>query len=224
MSVKNQLDLFTDIEPDSPGVIDLNKPTIYDSLNLKELYSKVSNCNKCILKESSKNIVFGRGSINSPPLIFIGEGPGKEEDKCGEPFVGKSGQLLSRILSSVEINEEECYLTNIVLCRPTENRAPFKEEVDMCLPRLIRQINIIKPKALVLVGGEAYKAFFNTKKITISDVRGKWFNTTVYYMKDKLKIFCVFHPSYLLRNMSTEKDSPRWLTWQDFKILKEFTT
>jgi DNA polymerase len=152
--------------------------------------------------------------------MIVGEGPGEQEDRQGYPFVGKAGQLLTKILESANFNREtEIYITNIVKCRPPENRTPLPAEVDACSDYLIRQIQLIKPKILLLLGSPALKTILGPH-MTISQSRGQWFQMEVPYMEEKLYVMPLFHPSYLLRNASREKGSPKWLTWQDMQEVR----
>ena len=148
-------------------------------------------------------------------LLIIGEGPGKNEDETGLPFVGRAGKLLDQILESVDIDSnEDSYISNIVKCRPPENRKPSIEEMEACEPWLKEQIRLINPKIILLVGATAVESILGTKE-GITKIRGSWIKRDGYlYMP-------IFHPSYLLRNASKEPGKPKWLTWQDMKKLKK---
>jgi DNA polymerase len=152
--------------------------------------------------------------------MIIGEGPGENEDLEGKPFVGKAGQLLTKILESVGINrEDDAYIANTVKCRPPENRTPLTSEIDACKEYLIRQIQLVQPKILILLGNPSLKTILG-ETYTITKSRGSWFKTSVNYMDEELYIMPMFHPSYLLRNASKEKGSPKWLTWKDAQEVK----
>lgn len=170
-------------------------------------------CTKCSLATlGRKQVVFGDGKAPSD-IMFIGEGPGREEDEQGIPFVGRSGKLLTQIIESVGLKRgENLYIANIVKCRPPDNRDPEKSESETCRSWLDRQIEIIKPKILVLVGRVAMENILEIKGI--SAARGNW-----YKYKD-IDTTVIFHPSYLLRNPSKEKGKPKWLTWEDMKAIK----
>ena len=186
---------------------------------LKEIENKCLKCEKCPLCKSRTNIVFSDGVPNQK-LMLIGEAPGFYEDKQGKPFVGKAGQLLDRIFASVGFTRNEIYICNTIKCRPPDNRNPLPEEKDACWEYLKAQIDIIKPKIILLCGNVAVQSILpNIGGIT--KIRGNWYegNEVVH----GAKIMPIFHPSYLLRNDSREKGSPKWLMWQDIQeIRKEY--
>mgnify|MGYP001618213196 CR=1 FL=1 len=172
-----------------------------------------STCTGCKLAKTRNKVVVGDGPVPCN-LMLIGEGPGADEDEQGLPFVGRSGQLLTQIIESAGIKRpQDVFITNIVKCRPPENRAPEPEEGEACRHWLDEQLTLVKPKILVLVGATALKAILGKEK-AISAVRGTW---TKYQGIDTTVIF---HPSYLLRYPSKEKGKPKWLTWQDVKAVK----
>jgi uracil-DNA glycosylase len=182
---------------------------------LETLKAECLQCQDCQLaKLGRKQVVFGQGKAPCD-LLFIGEGPGADEDEQGLPFVGRSGQLLTQIIeSSGLVRERDTYIANIVKCRPPQNRAPEKSEAEVCRKWLDKQLEIIDPKIIVLVGKVAMENFIKQDKLTISQARGQWFE---YQGRDTT---IIFHPSYLLRNPSKEEGSPKWLTWQDMKAIK----
>lgn len=180
-----------------------------DFKDLDEVKAFVGNCKKCRLHELRKTIVFGEGDP-SAQLMFIGEGPGQDEDTTGRPFVGRAGQLLTKIIEAMGLKREKVYIANIVKCRPPGNRTPADDEVIACSPYLIEQISVIKPKIIVALGAPATCMLFN-KKIKISEVRGKF-----YDWKDGVKLMPTFHPAYLLRNPIDKK-----LVWEDMKKVME---
>jgi len=172
-------------------------------------------CTNCILSKTRTKVVFGHGPVPCD-LMLIGEGPGEKEDLSGLPFVGRAGQLLTQILSSINIDrEKDIYITNIVKCRPPENRAPEKEETEACYPYLEQQIKLIKPKIILLAGAPSTKVVLKNEE-PMSKIRGKWFKLE----GTDINVMPIFHPSYLLRNPSKENGSPKWLTWQDMKEVK----
>jgi uracil-DNA glycosylase family 4 len=178
------------------------------------LQNECSTCVKCSLSTTRKNVVFGRGNPNSK-LFVVGEGPGQQEDELGLAFVGRAGKMLDSVFLSVGIDtNEDCYISNIVKCRPPNNRKPLANEVKECLPWLSEQIELIKPKVIVLAGSTAVQSYLNIDE-PISKLRGKWI------VKEDIKYMPIFHPSYLLRNPSKEKGKPKWLTWQDLKKVKK---
>ena len=182
--------------------------------SLKKLNSECVECTSCNLSETRKNVVVGKGN-ESAQVVIIGEGPGEQEDITGLPFVGRAGKMLDTALSSVDIDPlEDCYITNIVKCRPPNNRKPSAVESEACMPWLNEQINLLKPKIIILAGSTAVQSFLGINE-PISKIRGQWIQ------KDNIKYMPIFHPSYLLRNPSKIKGKPKWLTWQDLKKVKK---
>ena len=182
--------------------------------SLKELSKECIECVSCSLSKTRTNVVVGKGNEKAN-LVIIGEGPGEQEDKSGLPFVGRAGKMLDTALAAVNIDPlEDCYITNIVKCRPPNNRKPTASESDACMPWLNKQIELLSPKIIVLAGSTATESFLGVKE-PISKIRGKWIE------KDSIKYMPIFHPSYLLRNPSKEKGKPKWLTWQDLKKIKK---
>ncbi len=192
------------------------KNTVCDYGNfLKDIHE----CRDCKLSETRNKIVPGAGPVPCD-LMLIGEGPGADEDARGIPFVGRAGMLLTKILLSADIRrDDDIYITNIVKCRPPGNRDPEIDEKTACSKYLLSQLMIVRPKIILLIGSPSLR-FILDDKLRITRARGKWFETEVPYMSEALKIMPVFHPSYLLRNASREKGSPKWLTWQDMKEIK----
>lgn len=183
--------------------------------DLEEVKQLCELCNNCSLAQSRTNIVFSDGIPNSK-LMLIGEAPGYNEDKQGKPFVGKAGQLLDKIFASVGLSRKEnIYICNTIKCRPPENRDPLSEEKEACRAFLDAQIEILKPRIILLCGKVALNSMLNTT-IGITRVRGKWFEGPY-----GSKMLPIFHPSYLLRNDSHEKGSPKWLMWQDIQEVKK---
>ena len=182
--------------------------------SLKKLNSECVECTSCNLSKTRKNVVVGKGN-ESAHVVIIGEGPGEQEDITGLPFVGRAGKMLDTALSSVDIDPlEDCYITNIVKCRPPNNRKPSAVESEACMPWLNEQINLLKPKIIILAGSTAVQSFLGIDE-PISKIRGQWIE------KDNIKYMPIFHPSYLLRNPSKNKGKPKWLTWQDLKKVKK---
>lgn len=197
-------------------MFDMNQKTKYDNLNYDALVQICKSCTKCGLSEGRTNVVVGHGPVPCD-LMVIGEGPGEQEDKSGLPFVGRSGQLLSKIFESVGINREtDAYIANTVKCRPPENRTPLPTEIDACKPYLLRQIQLVKPKVLILLGTPSLKTILD-EKMPITKVRGQWYTAKVDYMEEELYIMPLFHPSYLLRHQNRDEGSPKWLTWKDMQ-------
>lgn len=183
-----------------------------DSKDLEELYSQIKTCTKCGLHKNRTNFVFGSGNPNADVMV-IGEGPGAEEDKQGLPFVGRAGMLLTDILKAIKFSREEVYIANIVKCRPPENRTPFQDEMETCLPYLKKQIELIKPKLILCLGLTAAKGLLG-KKDSLASLRGKIFN-----FNNTIKVMVTFHPAALLRNPNWKRDC--WKDVQEFRKLYE---
>lgn len=174
-------------------------------MSLEILKKEVLSCQKCVLSKSRKNVIFGEGNPDAP-IFIIGEAPGRDEDIQGRPFVGLSGQLLDKILDACGFNRtEHVFISNIIKCRPPGNRVPFTEEIQACMPYLLKQIQLIDPKILILLGATALKSMFDTN-MKITKIRGTWLN-----YENRLAM-AVYHPSALLRNPALKRD-----TWEDFK-------
>ena len=185
-----------------------------NKLNFQNLEKNCLSCVRCSLSTTRINVVFGRGNPKAK-LFIIGEGPGQQEDEQGMAFVGRAGKMLDSVFSSVGIDtNKDCYISNIVKCRPPNNRKPLANEVSECIPWLTQQIKLIKPKVIVLAGSTAVQSYLNIDE-PISKLRGTWI------IKENIKFMPIFHPSYLLRNPSKEKGKPKWLTWEDLKKVKK---
>lgn len=183
---------------------------------LDQIREKVLTCEKCSLCKSRTNIVFSDGTPN-PKLMLIGEAPGFYEDQQGKPFVGKAGQLLDRIFASVGFSRKDIYICNTLKCRPPDNRNPLPDEKEACWEYLKAQIDIIQPKIILLCGNVAVQSILpNIGGIT--KIRGKWYQGGD--IVHGAKLMPIFHPSYLLRNDSREKGSPKWLMWQDIQEIR----
>ncbi len=179
----------------------------------KDIQTACLKCKACTLSEKRTQVVFGEGSIKAD-LMLIGEAPGEEEDLQGIPFVGRSGQLLTKSLEAVNIKRgEDTYITNVCKCRPPNNRTPEKEEAQACSHWLHDQIRLINPKIIVLVGSVAMKAILGDM-MAIGKVRGTW------HKFENTDTTVIFHPAYLLRNPNKDVGGPKWLTWQDLKAVK----
>lgn len=185
-------------------------------MSLLEVRNVCMQCQNCSLAKTRTNIVFSDGYANAP-VMLIGEAPGADEDASGVPFVGRAGKLLTQLLAECGINREtDFYICNTIKCRPPENRDPKPEEKVSCLKYLEAQINIVRPKLIVLCGATAAKSFLG-EDLKISQIRGN-----KYMIFDKIPATVIFHPSYLLRNHSEEPNSPRWLTKKDLTAIKKF--
>lgn len=176
---------------------------------LSELKLEIETCNKCNLCNTRKNIVFGEGNPETG-LMFVGEGPGEVEDETGRPFVGRSGQLLDKMLEAIDLHrEKDFYIANIVKCRPPRNRDPEFEEQELCINYLYKQIKIIKPKIIIALGRIAAQRLIGEDfKVTVQ--HGDWFN------KNNIEIMGVYHPSMLLRFPNKKEE-----TFKDFLKLRD---
>lgn len=180
---------------------------------LDEMAPHCSSCQRCELGQYRTNAVIGRGNPKAPILI-VGEGPGQNEDEQGLPFVGKSGQLLEKILASVQLSsEQDVYICNIVKCRPPGNRTPTPQESETCKPYLLEQIRLVSPKIILLTGATAVRGLTGDKR-GITKIRGQWLEWQGYLCMP------IFHPAYLLRNPSREPNSPKWLMWKDIQAVR----
>ncbi len=189
-------------------------PVSINSLSLESIQASIGNCKRCGLCRERTTIVFGAGNAKAK-LMFIGEGPGEEEDRQGLPFVGPAGQLLTKIIEAMGLKRDDVYIANIVKCRPPQNRNPFPNEIENCTPFLKAQIDFVKPKLIVALGLTAAK-FLTTKDTTMSNLRGKM-QTLAW--DSNIALLPTYHPSYLLRNPSAKK-----IVWEDMKIAKSKLT
>lgn len=178
---------------------------MYD--NWEELENSIKECNKCKLCNGRKNIVFGQGNKNAD-IMFIGEGPGADEDIQGLPFVGKAGKLMNKAFEGLGINRDNVYIANIVKCRPPSNRVPEDDEATACLDYLRNQVILVKPKIIVLLGSTALKNILG-KEYSITASRGKWIEQKgIMYMP-------TWHPAALLRDENKKIEF-----WKDLKKVK----
>ncbi len=178
--------------------------------SLEELRAAIGDCQRCKLCSGRTHLVFGVGNPKAK-LMFVGEGPGRDEDLQGEPFVGRAGQLLTDIITKgMGLKREDVYIANVVKCRPPENRNPEPDEVAACEPFLKKQIDLIRPKIIVGLGKFAVQTLLQSK-VPITKVRGNW------HSYHGIKLMPTFHPAYLLRNPADKK-----LVWEDIKkVIKE---
>ncbi len=189
------LDYFEDIKPTKP----INE-IVKDLDSFEKLKQKVYSCHLCELSKTRKNIVFGEGN-ESADLMFVGEAPGFYEDESGRPFVGRAGQLLTKIINNVlELDRSDVYIANIVKCRPPNNATPTPEIANCCKGYLYKQIELVKPKIIVALGSVAYKYLTNDLKTNITKIRGSVIDF------DGIWLIPTYHPSFLLRNPSAKKD------------------
>lgn len=178
-------------------------------MELEELELYCKTCTKCKLYKTRNKNVFGAGNKQAT-IMFIGEGPGMQEDLSGIPFVGKSGQLFDKMLESVNLSRNEIYIANIVKCRPPKNRNPEPDEIEGCLDFLRMQVKIIKPKIIVCLGKVAAENIIHSN-FKITKERGIWTH------RGNFHLIATYHPSYLLRNPKKKKES-----WEDLKAIVDF--
>jgi len=174
---------------------------------LKELRAITNRCIKCNLHRGRSNVVFGEGNPNAG-IMFIGEGPGRNEDIKGQPFVGAAGELLTKAIEAIGLTREEVYIANIVKCRPPKNRNPKEEEIEACLPYLRWQVKLVKPRIIVCLGSISAKSIID-KDFKITKDRGKWIEKKGYM------ILPTYHPAALLRD-----EGKKLPFWRDFKEIK----
>jgi uracil-DNA glycosylase len=172
--------------------------------SLERIREDIGDCKRCKLCQKRTNIVFGAGNAKAE-LVFVGEGPGHDEDIQGLPFVGRAGKLLTQMIEAMGLRRDDVYICNVVKCRPPENRTPEPDEIETCSPFLFRQLDFIRPKAVVCLGAVAFQALLGTKQ-SISRLRGQWleFRGT--------PLLATYHPAYLLRNPNAKGD-----VWDDLK-------
>ena len=187
--------------------ISLNK-----SNQLKILKEKISNIKDCELKKNAKNIVFGDGNPKSK-IMLIGEAPGANEDQEGLPFVGRAGILLDKMLAAINLNRKKVYISNIINYRPPENRRPTEKEIKKYLPFILRHIEIINPKILVLLGSTAMNALIGSD-VVISKMRGRWIEKK--FGNCKTSVIITFHPAFLIRQPAQKK-----MAWIDLKMIRD---
>ncbi len=188
--------------------------TIY-AKDLEDLLDKVNNFNDCSLKKTAKNLVFADGNPDSK-VMLLGEAPGEEEDKSGVPFTGEAGKLLDKMLASIGQNRRNTYLSNIIFWRPPGNRNPTLEEINACLPFVLKHIEIIQPKILILAGSIASRAILKNQDKGITQLRGKWCRLNIGQKELKVDAMPIFHPNFLLKQPSRKREA-----WEDLKKIKE---
>jgi DNA polymerase len=207
--IAQQLEFFRDI-----GVtgLDVGKPSRLISAKspvneLETIRQELGDCQRCKLAPLRTNIVFGSGNPNAE-LMFVGEAPGYDEDQQGLPFVGRAGQLLTKIIESIDLKREEVYICNVLKCRPPENRNPEPDEVLSCNPFLRKQIHAIRPKIVCCLGTFAAQTVLQ-KAASISKLRG------VFHDVDGMRVIATYHPAYLLRSPEKKRD-----VWEDMKLIR----
>ena len=174
---------------------------------LKEIAAEVAVCTKCPLHKTRTRTVPGQGSA-APEIMFIGEGPGYDEDQQGLAFVGRAGQLLTKIIEAMGLTRDQVFIGNIVKCRPPENRKPLPDEMSACLPYLRAQIERLKPKVIVALGATSVQGLLGIETVGITKMRGQWMSY------QGIDLMPTFHPAYLLRNPPAKKE-----VWEDMKAV-----
>jgi DNA polymerase len=173
---------------------------------METLKFEILNCKSCNLHKTRAHVIWGEGNFNAD-IMVVGEAPGADEDRIGRPFVGKSGQLLDKIFDACGFNRSQhIFISNIVKCRPPGNRVPTEDEVNACLPFLLKQIDLLRPKIIITLGATALKRLLTDQSLKISSLRGNWLEW------NNCLVMPVYHPAALLRNPSLKRD-----TWEDFK-------
>jgi uracil-DNA glycosylase family 4 len=193
----------------------LSRPSLFETAEriegdtLERIRADLGDCTRCKLHQARNKIVFGDGDSRAK-LVFVGEGPGQEEDRQGLPFVGRAGKLLTQMIEAMGLKRERVYIGNVVKCRPPQNRTPEKDETASCSPFLDRQLAAIGPKVIVCLGSVASQALLGTSE-PMSRIRGRWFQS------HGAKLLPTYHPAYLLRNPSAKA-----IVWEDLqKVMAE---
>lgn len=187
----------------------------FAGFDLSALDADAQSCTKCKLHEGRNTVVFGVGNPNAD-LMFIGEAPGADEDRQGEPFVGRAGKLLTDIIKAMKLTREDVYIANVLKCRPPGNRNPEPDEVETCSPYLIRQIELIQPKIIVALGSFAAKMLLDTKT-GITALRGEFHAYALAHQSDNTPVIMpTYHPAYLLRNPNAKRE-----VWEDMQQVME---
>lgn len=193
-----------------PEIPPFDQPITDDSID--KIRAELGDCKRCKLWETRTNLVFGEGNIKAG-LMFVGEAPGADEDASGRPFVGRAGQLLTKMIEAINYNREDVYIANILKSRPPDNRPPEPDEVAACKPFLLRQIAVIRPKLIVTLGNPATQGLLDTK-VGITKLRGLFHD---YPRLAGIKVLPTYHPAYLLRSPDKKRDA-----WEDLKRVRAF--
>jgi DNA polymerase len=190
---------------------------------LRAISEDIGECTRCRLSKGRKNIVFGTGNENAD-LMFVGEGPGADEDEQGLPFVGRAGQLLNNMIAAMGLRREDVYIANVVKCRPPGNRTPERDECETCIPFLMRQIAAIRPKVIVALGATAAKNLLAINS-PMGELRGRWYDFRVNLDSQgrtdpngpTVKLAVTYHPAFLLRDPRQKKE-----TWKDLQMVMKY--
>ncbi|HEU5337006.1 MAG TPA: uracil-DNA glycosylase [Terriglobales bacterium] len=190
---------------------------------LRAISEDIGECTRCRLSKGRNNIVFGTGNVHAE-LMFVGEGPGADEDEQGLPFVGRAGQLLNNMIAAMGLRREDVYIANIVKCRPPQNRTPERDECETCIPFLLRQIAAIRPKVIVALGATAARNLLAINS-PMGELRGRWYDFHVNVNSQghpdpegfTVKLAVTYHPAFLLRDPRQKKE-----TWKDLQMVMQF--
>jgi len=193
----------TAVAPPAPSFVPVDLSSI---TTLEGLKAALDNLTGLSIKQTAMNMVFGEGPLNAE-IMFVGEAPGEDEDRSGRPFVGRAGQLLEKMLKAIGMTREQVYITNVLRWRPPGNRTPKTDEVAVCLPYLLRHIELVKPKLLVCLGGPASKALLDREE-SVTRLRGQWFEHA------GIPVLVTYHPAYLLRTPAQKQEA-----WKDLRLL-----
>ena len=208
-----QAGLFGDISTDEgakPASRSVELPLLHSQdASLEAIREDIGECTRCKLHEHRTKIVYGEGSPKAK-IVFVGEGPGADEDATGRPFVGRAGQLLDKIIAAIGLKRDDVYIANVVKCRPPGNRTPERDEVATCEQFLFRQLAFIQPKIIVALGSPAFQCLLRTKE-TITRARGNWRDW------NGIKVMPTFHPAYLLRSPEKKREA-----WDDMKKVRDY--
>ena len=206
-----QAGLFGDLSPREEAAPAASTLPILEAqdASLDAIRADIGECTRCKLHEHRTHIVFGEGDPQAR-LVFVGEGPGADEDATGRPFVGRAGQLLDKIIAAIGMKRDQCYIANVVKCRPPGNRTPERDEVATCEQFLFRQLALIKPQVIVALGSPAFQCLLRTKD-TITRSRGQWRDW------NGIKVMPTFHPAYLLRSPDKKREA-----WEDMKKVRDY--
>lgn len=210
-NIVESLKAYAELERESGGSCFKRPAAGSKEKELETLNREIAQNKCCQLSRTRTNLVFGHGNPDAS-LMFVGEAPGHDEDIKGLPFVGRAGQLLTKIIESIGFNRSDVYISNILKCRPPDNRAPHPSEILACEPYLVRQIDIIKPKIICALGKFASQTLLKSQT-SITQLRGK------FYEYNGIKLMPTFHPAYLLRNPADKR-----LVWEDMKKIKSALT
>lgn len=175
---------------------------------LRVLRDRALMCQKCKLHKTRTQVVYGVGCTEQPPIAFVGEAPGANEDTKGEPFIGRAGDLLNGMIKAIGFTREQIYICNAVNCRPPDNRKPEPEEIAACKEHLVGQLRHIQPKIIVTLGASAGQAVTGTKKQTMGELRGRWYDW------EGILVRATYHPAYLLREPKKKAD-----VWADLRLV-----